>query len=208
MDDDDFRRGRPSLHKAFGEATAILAGDALLTLAFEILAAPLMTRVHRPDTLLAVISELARAAGARGLIAGQVADIMCEGKTVDARTVDHIVRNKTAALIKASLTCGARLAGGTREQIDILGRFGEDLGIAFQIRDDLLDLEGDAGRLGKAVGKDEQRGKATYPNLLGKEQARSLMQGLVGGAVKSVRVLGDKSEPLALIGEYVGKRVN
>ena len=166
MDDDDVRRGKPALHKAFGEAVAILAGDALLTFAFEVLASAPVARLFPPERLAASISELAVAAGSQNLIAGQVSDILSEGKTVEVETVDRIVRSKTAALIRVSLTAGAMLAGGTRAQIEILGRFGEDLGVAFQLRDDLLDLEGDPEKMGKAVKKDRQRGKATYPNVV------------------------------------------
>jgi geranylgeranyl diphosphate synthase type II len=151
MDDDDLRRGKPTAHKVFGEAVAILAGDALLTFAFGLLTSPGVVRIYRPERLLGVIGELAVAAGSEKLIAGQVMDVMSEGKSPDAETVEYIVRCKTGALIRASLTSGARLAGGSREQIAILGQFGEKLGAVFQIKDDLLDLEGDPAKLGKAV---------------------------------------------------------
>lgn len=208
MDNDDLRRGKPTVHKVFGEAVAILAGDALLTLAFEVLSSPEVGRVHPPERLVAVIRELASAAGSRRLIAGQVMDILSEGKPVDARTVEQIVSDKTAALIRASLSCGARLAGGTREQIEILGRFGEDIGKVFQIRDDLLDLEGDPEKLGKAVRKDEQRGKATYPMLVGRDGARELMNSLISSALETIRPLGRSAEILTSLGEYLGRRIN
>lgn len=207
MDDDDLRRGRPTLHKAFGEAVAILAGDALLTFAFEALTSPEVVRVHRADRLLAVIGELALAAGSKKLVGGQVADIMSEGKPVRPENVEYIVRSKTGALIRASLTCGARLAGGSADQVEILGRFGEDLGAVFQIRDDLLDLEGDPAKLGKAVGKDRQRGKATYPRLLGSSEAKAMIHDLVRSAVETIRPLGETARPLALIGEYLAERI-
>lgn len=207
MDDDEVRRGKPTLHKAFGEAVAILAGDALLNFAFEVLTSPEAVRVHRLDRLLGVIGELAVAAGSEKLIGGQVADIMSEGKPLERENVDYIVRSKTGALIRASLTCGATLAGGRADQIEILGRFGEDLGAVFQIRDDLLDLEGDPAKLGKAVGKDRQRGKATYPRLLGREEAKAMINDLVRSAVETIRPLGEAARPLALIGEYLAKRI-
>ncbi|MGO9568325.1 MAG: polyprenyl synthetase family protein [Desulfomonilaceae bacterium] len=207
MDDDDLRRGKPTAHKVFGEAVAILAGDALLTFAFEVLTSPGVIRVYRPERLLGVIGELAVAAGHENLIAGQAMDIMSEGKSPDPETVGQIVRCKTGALIRASLTCGARLAGGSREQIGILGQFGEKLGAVFQIKDDLLDLEGDPTKLGKAVKKDRQRGKLTYPTLLGKEKAREMMQELLESALRTIQPLGSKAECLTLIAKYVGERI-
>lgn len=208
MDDDDLRRGKPTAHKVFGEAVAILAGDALLTFAFGVLTSSGVARVYQPERLLGVIGELAVAAGSENLIAGQVMDIMGEGKAPDAATVGAIVRCKTGALIRASLTCGARLAGGSQEQIGILGQFGEKLGVVFQIKDDLLDLEGDPAKLGKAVKKDQQRGKLTYPMLLGKEKARGMMQELLDSALRTTHLLGGKGECLKLIAEYVGERIN
>jgi geranylgeranyl diphosphate synthase type II len=208
MDDDDVRRGKPALHRAFGEAVAILAGDALLTFAFEVLTSAQVARLFRPERLAASISELAVAAGSQNLIAGQVVDIMSEGKTVEVETVDRIVRSKTAALIRVSLTAGAILAGGLPAQIEILGRFGENLGFAFQIRDDLLDLEGDPEKMGKAVKKDRQRGKATYPNLLGTARTREMMSGLVTSALETIRPLGERAEPLASIGNYIAQRTS
>lgn len=208
MDDDDLRRGKLTAHKVFGEAVAILAGDALLTFAFGVLTSPEVRRIYRPERLLSVIGELAAAAGSENLIAGQVTDIMSEGKTPDAETADYIVQRKTGALIRASLTCGALLAGGTREQVGILGQFGKMLGAVFQIKDDLLDLEGDPTKLGKAVKKDQQRGKLTFPMLLGKEKAKEMMQNLLDSALTTIQPLGRKAECLALIAKYVGERMN
>ncbi|MEJ2715552.1 MAG: polyprenyl synthetase family protein [Deltaproteobacteria bacterium] len=208
MDDDDVRRGKPALHKAFGEAVAILAGDALLTFAFEVLASARVVRAFPPERLAASISELAVAAGWQYLIAGQVADIISEGKAVEVETVDRIVHGKTAALIRVSLTGGAMLAGGTRAQIEILGRFGEDLGVAFQLRDDLLDLEGDPEEMGKAVKKDQRRGKATYPNLVGKARTKEMMIGLVSSAIETIGPLGERAEPLASIGKFIVERTS
>ncbi len=206
MDDDDLRRGKPTAHKVFGEAVAILAGDALLTYAFQVLSSPEVTRVFRPERVLAVIGELSLAAGSEGLVAGQVMDIVSEGNPLDRETVDYIIGNKTGALIRASLTCGAILAGGTREETGILARFGADLGAMFQIKDDLLDIEGDPYQLGKAVKKDQHKGKATYPRLVGPEKSRAIIGEITASAVKTVRSLGDKAEPLALIARYVGER--
>jgi geranylgeranyl diphosphate synthase, type II len=208
MDNDDLRRGKPTAHKTFGEATAILAGDALLTLAFDLLSSPHAVRTYRADRLLQAMKEVAHAAGSQRLIAGQVMDMLCEGRTVNEDTVDYIVRNKTGALIRASLTSGAILGGGSDEQVFLLGKFGENLGAVFQIRDDLLDLEGDPKSLGKNVNKDRQRGKATYPALLGRERAKRMMQELVDTAIERVRPLGAKAEPLVALARYVVERTN
>jgi geranylgeranyl diphosphate synthase, type II len=208
MDNDDLRRGKPTSHKVFGEAVAILAGDALLTFGLGILGTAEVVRCHRAERLLAVIGELAHAAGSINLIAGQVVDITAEGKPIDEALVDFIVRKKTAALIRASLSCGARLAGGTTEQVEILSIFGEYLGAAFQIKDDLLDLEGDPTKLGKAVNKDQTRGKATYPRLVGETKAKAMMRALVESALEVIKPLGSAVEPLARIGAYIGNRLN
>ncbi|MGO9122183.1 MAG: polyprenyl synthetase family protein [Desulfomonilaceae bacterium] len=208
MDDDDLRRGKPTAHKIFGEAIAILAGDALLTFAFEILSSPWAVRLYRAERLLAAIRELAVAAGPMKLVAGQALDILNEGKEIKEEIVDSVVRAKTAALMRASLACGALLAGGDSLQIEILGRYGECLGIAFQIRDDILDLEGDPIKLGKNVRKDESRGKPTYPTLLGKEQAKKMMFQLLDSAMEAIEPLGPKAEPLVVISKYLGERIS
>jgi geranylgeranyl diphosphate synthase type II len=208
MDDDEMRRGKPTAHKVFGEAMAILAGDALLTFAFAVLTSPESTRVYRADRLLDVIRDLADAAGYGSLIAGQVLDITSEGQQVDAEAVDRIVRCKTGALIKASLTCGARLAGGNPQEIALLGRYGEHLGKVFQIKDDLLDLEGDPAKLGKAVKKDQQRGKATYPRLFGEEKTKVLMRDLMSEATEALQPLGERAGILTSLVGYVGQRVS
>ena len=208
MDDDDLRRGKPTAHKVFGEAVAILAGDSLLTLAFEVLTSPSCMRVYSSERLLGVIAELAFASGSERLVGGQFLDIVSEGKAVSAEMVERIIVRKTAALIRASLTSGARLAGGTDDQIRILGEFGEMLGKAFQMKDDLLDLEGDAAQLGKSVKKDRDRGKATYPSLLGKETTKEMMRTLISSALESIEPLGEKAWILAEIGRYVGERVH
>ncbi|MEW6532971.1 MAG: polyprenyl synthetase family protein [Thermodesulfobacteriota bacterium] len=208
MDDDDLRRGKPTVHKVFDEATAILAGDALLAFAFEVLSSPRMARAHRLERVIAVIGELSAASGSRQLVAGQMSDLLSEGKPVSREDVEYIVWNKTAALIRAAVKCGALLAGGSPEEVSLLSCFGENLGAAFQIKDDLLDLEGDAAKLGKAVRKDEKRGKATFPHLLGRDGARAVMQELIHTAQDAVRSFGDRAEPLVMIGGYILKRVN
>ncbi|MFC1834962.1 polyprenyl synthetase family protein [Thermodesulfobacteriota bacterium] len=208
MDDDDIRRGKPACHKEFGEAMAILSGDALLALAFEVLSAPAVVRVCEASRLIATLHELATASGSKKLVAGQVVDILSEGKSVNDKDVAFIVNSKTGALIRASLKCGALMAGGTKKEVELLSRFGTDLGAMFQIKDDLLDLEGDPVELGKAVRKDEGRGKATYPNLIGKEQTKMLMQILLNSALETLAPLGSRAEPLALIAHYLNDRAS
>lgn len=208
MDDDDLRRGKPTAHKMFGEAVAILAGDALLTFGLGVLTLPDVVRTYRPERLLCVIRELSLAAGSTRLIAGQVMDLMCEGKEVAPEVVDAIVTNKTGALIRASLLCGAILAGGSPEELRMLGKFGELLGVVFQIRDDLLDIEGDPAKMGKAVRKDDKRGKATFPRLLGAQKAAGMMQSMTTAALETIEPLGEKAEALITIGNYIGKRTS
>lgn len=208
MDDDDLRRGKLTAHKVFGEAIAILAGDALLAFAFEILSSSWAVRLCRPERLLTAIRDVAVAAGPRELVAGQALDILSEGVEASEGIVEFIVRAKTAALMRVSLTTGALLAGGDSRQIELLGRYGECLGMAFQIRDDLLDLEGDPEKLGKAVKKDESRGKPTYPALLGQAETKKMMTKLLDSALEAIKPLGPKTEPLVLIGRYVGERIS
>ncbi|MGD9818237.1 MAG: polyprenyl synthetase family protein [Desulfomonilaceae bacterium] len=208
MDDDEMRRGKPTAHKVFGEATAILAGDGLLNMAFEVLTSDNMLRTYRHDRLLKVVWTLAKASGSSGLIAGQVVDILSEGKKVDSDRVDYIVRRKTARLISASLECGAIIGGGNETQIDQLALFGEKLGVAFQIRDDILDHEGSSKELGKAVGKDQKRGKATYPATIGLEKSKILMNSEIESAIKILNDFGDKAIILRLIASYIGQRSN
>ena len=166
MDNDELRRGRPTCHIQFDEATAILAGDALLTLTFEILA-------DIPQHAQALIRELARATGSRGVIGGQAVDIESEGKPPNAETVQYIHRNKTAALIRASCVMGGICAGATEKQLEQLAAFGENTGLAFQLIDDILDEIADARELGKNTGVDKARGKLTWPAVYGLEQTRA-----------------------------------
>lgn len=208
MDDDDLRRGKPTSHKIYGEAVAILAGDALLTLAFEILSSVELARVFPCHRILSVIRDVADACGSRGLIAGQVMDMTFEGKIPDESVVEKIILNKTAALIKTALTSGARLAGANLEQLDVFSKFGQKLGMVFQIKDDLLDLEGDPEKLGKAVRKDGTRGKATYPALYGADHSRKLMRKLLDEAKMLIEPMGQRAQTLCLLTEYVGQRIS
>ena len=164
MDNDDFRRGKPTNHKVYGEAISILAGDALLTQAFILLSSPFLALNIPHDRILAVINEIASCSGSRGMIGGQVADIESERKPdIDLPTVQYIHIHKTGALIKASVKSGGILGGASERELASLIRYGEAVGLAFQIVDDILDIEGNSAELGKDTGSDRSRGKATYP---------------------------------------------
>ncbi len=206
MDDDDFRRGRPTNHKTYGEATAILAGDALLTEAFRLLANADANRLIAPATVLRVIELVARYAGSQGMVGGQVVDMESEGKVIDFPTLEYIHTHKTGGLILASVQAGALLGGGNEEQIAALTRFGGAAGLAFQIADDILDVVGDQTELGKDVGSDQARGKATYPALLGLAEARQRANELCDIAVESLTPLGTAAETLQLLARYIVNR--
>jgi len=201
MDDDDFRRGRPSCHKAFDEATAILAGDALLTLAFDVLVRPPCEGCGA-----ALVAELARGAGVGGMVAGQMADMAFEAAEPTAEAVSFIHRHKTAALIATSLRLGAIAANATPDACDRLGRFGEHLGLAFQIADDVLDVEAPSKQLGKTAGKDASSGKVTYPAVFGLEESRSRARELVAQAIAELEPFGPAGGLLCEVADYVVAR--
>lgn len=183
MDDDDLRRGRPTSHKAFGEATAILAGDALLTLAFETMASSGHPRA------LAAMKEIAARSGARGMIAGQAADMAMEGKTAEGGMLRYIHRHKTADLITAAVLAGLCLGGAGDEQLALGRAYGQRLGLAFQIVDDILDVVGDEAQLGKQTHQDARQGKLTWPAAHGLEQARQAAQAEIAGAMDAAAAL-------------------
>jgi geranylgeranyl diphosphate synthase type II len=206
MDDDELRRGRPTLHVRYGEAQAILAGDALLTQAFEVLAAaPPLKR--DPARGLAIVAEVAGAAGAGGMVAGQVVDLASEGRRgVDLATVAAIHRRKTGALIRAAVRVGAIAGRATPKQLASLSRYGEALGLAFQIADDILDEVGSTKVTGKRRGGDAERGKATYPALLGLDGARKAAERAARKAERSLEGFGPRAMPLAaLVRRVVGR---
>lgn len=194
MDDDDYRRGRLTNHKVFGEAIAILAGDALLTLAFGLFA---------EHASLEVIREVAIAAGTFGMIGGQVADIQSEGKSVDAETLEYIHRHKTAALIRCSLRSGAMLAGASPAALQAIGEAGSHLGLAFQIVDDILDVEGSLEDLGKTAGSDRRKKKVTYPEHFGVEASRLKAKALIEDAKTALGPLGPRAEPIRALAEFI-----
>jgi geranylgeranyl diphosphate synthase type II len=208
MDDDDLRRGRPTNHKQFGEALAILAGDALLTRAFELSA----RGVRPPDVAAACCADLASAAGAAGMVGGQVADLEAEDLTpsgdqrTDGERLAGIHRRKTGALIACAVSMGARIAGVNETLRRSLANYGQNIGLAFQITDDLLDIAGDRDRMGKGVGKDADRGKLTYPGVYGVEESRAQAKQLITSACGAVEPLGSAGEPLADLARFVLER--
>jgi len=205
MDDDDYRRGRLTNHKVFGEAIAILAGDALLTYAFRLIAEN-ASRVADPAVIREVILEIADAAGTGGMVGGQVVDIESEGKVVTAETLEYIHLHKTAALIRASLRVGALLAGGRPADVLAIGEAGRSLGLAFQIVDDILDVEGTLAELGKSAGSDERKQKATYPALHGVDASRAQARALIARAKERLQGLGPAAVPLCALADYILER--
>lgn len=207
MDDDDFRRGRPTNHKVFGEAIAILAGDALLTEAFILMSSPSYAAAVGNDRLLPVIHEIALCAGSRGMVGGQVIDMESEGnKEIDLATVQYIHTRKTGALIKASIKAGAVLGGGDADAVKAMTRYGEAIGLAFQIADDILDIEGTTEQIGKDAGSDEARGKATYPAVLGLSESKRRAQELLDLAIEALSPFDHRADPLREIARYIVSR--
>ncbi|MEM1059591.1 MAG: polyprenyl synthetase family protein [Verrucomicrobiota bacterium] len=205
MDNDDFRRGKPTNHKVFGEAIAILAGDALLTAAFEIAAScRSWPRYNHAD----VIKELAFAAGSQALVAGQVADIEHEGKKITPRELRYIHERKTAALISTSVRLGAMSANATPKQLANLTTFGQSLGLAFQVIDDILDITQTTEKLGKSAGKDLTAQKATYPALMGLEAAKREATRLTNKALGGLKPFGRKADALRQISDVMLQREN
>lgn len=204
LDNDDLRRGKPTNHRVFGEAIAILAGDGLLAYALETITGH--TEGVAPEILLNVANSVAASTGMSGMIVGQVVDMLCEGKKVDPETLKFMHKNKTGALIKLSLTVGAMLGGGTQEQIDALGLYGEKIGLAFQIADDILDIEGTEDKLGKPVGSDLRNEKTTYPSLYGLEKSKELANLAVEEANQALQGFDDRAEPLRAIARYIVDR--
>lgn len=206
MDDDDFRRGQPTNHKVYGEATAILAGDALLTEAFILLTNPEAWDGVAAQERCAVAHVLAKNAGSRGMVGGQVVDMESEEKPIDLPTLEYIHTHKTGALILASIEAGAIIGGADGEQRQALRRYGEAAGLAFQVADDILDIVADPSQLGKDVGSDVQRGKATYPALLGLDGARSRARDLRDIALSALDIFGPAAQPLRDIAGYIVDR--
>lgn len=207
LDNDDLRRGKPTNHKVFGENIAILAGDGLYSLAFETMLASSLTS-KQPQRAIAAMEEIARRAGVRGMIAGQTLDVKLEDSTPSASLVGYIHQHKTADLLTASVVAGLLLAGATEAQKAAGKRYGQALGKAFQIVDDLLDLQGNVALLGKQTGMDAQRGKMTWPAVFGEERARLEAKHLIGEAVDAMSDFGEKAEFLRRLAQETLTRVN
>jgi farnesyl diphosphate synthase len=213
MDNDDLRRGRPTTHKAYDEATAILAGDGLLTFAFDILARP---QTHKkPAVRIALISALARASGLGGMVGGQMLDLAAEGRFENGRVrqldfgaVKTLQAMKTGALLKFACAGGAMLGGANRKVLAALERYGAAVGEAFQVADDLLDIEGDAATVGKAIGKDAAAHKATFVSLLGIEGARKRLKNLIGDAETAIAAFGTDGAVLKAAAHFIANRRN
>ncbi|MCC6466493.1 MAG: polyprenyl synthetase family protein [Planctomycetes bacterium] len=203
MDDDDLRRGRATCHKAYDEATAILAGDALNTYAFELV----LEHVPDPRHAVAVGLELARAAGIDGMVGGQMADVEAEGAAPDLQRLVYIHEHKTGALIAGAVTCGAILGGASPPQLDCLRRYGRGIGLAFQVVDDILDMTATAEQLGKSPGKDAAANKMTYPRVMGIEKARAHAQELIRKALDELAVL-PAPHGLRVVAEYFVSRAH
>lgn len=203
MDNDDYRRGRLSNHKVFGEANAILAGDALLTYAFELLANP---KLGQPERQLRIIQEIAVAAGKAGMVGGQVADVAGEGKSLTLNEIEEIHKAKTGALLTVSARLGVILAGGTEDQVRALTSYAQALGLAFQIKDDILDVIGDSETLGKPAGSDLRQSKSTYVSLLGLEGAKTQLHAQITEALTALKPFGEKSIFLKELAYFIEQR--
>lgn len=206
MDDDDYRRGKPTCHRAFNESTAILAGDALLTAAFEVLSRSDLN--NDPHILLEIIHDISHAAGSAGMVGGQQADLEAEGKSIDLPNLEFIHTHKTGALILASVKVGAKLGGCSDSELQSLVKYGETIGLAFQVADDILDVTGTTTTLGKDAGSDEARGKATYPALLGLKESKVRVVELLDLALAGISEFDDKADPLRAIAKQIVNRSN
>jgi geranylgeranyl diphosphate synthase type II len=205
MDDDDLRRGKPTNHTVFGEAAAILAGDGLLTYAFDLLSSPASAAIGDPERIR-IIQTIARAAGPLGMVGGQSLDMIHAGEQVGFDVLRSIHRSKTGALITASVVSGAILAGADEEQEAALKDYGDNIGLAFQIVDDLLDVEATTEQLGKPAGSDIKSEKVTYPSLLGRETSRTMAREAVQEAIAALAAFDRQADPLRALANYIVDR--
>jgi geranylgeranyl diphosphate synthase type II len=203
MDNDDYRRGKLTSHKVYGEAMALLVGDALLTLAFKLLSE---CRCSRPEYVVRTINEVAAAAGTMGLIGGQVVDTFSTGDDINAATLEYIHRHKTGAIYRAAVRTGVILSGAGEDELASLTEYAEYMGLAFQIKDDILDIEGDEKKLGKPVGSDIRNNKATYPALFGLEKSKEKAVSAVNSAKDALQPFGKEADFLRALVEYVIER--
>jgi geranylgeranyl diphosphate synthase type II len=204
MDNDDLRHGKPTNHKIYGDAIATLAGDALLTDAFGVLARALATK--SPAMIAATVAELAEAAGSGGMVAGQVIDLLGEGRSMNLEQLEFLHSKKTGALFLTSVRGGARLGGATAAQLDSLTTYARALGLCFQVVDDLLDVEASTEQMGKRTHKDQAAGKNTYPGIMGVEASRKLARDLEHRAINAIASFGERAQPLRAIANFVVER--
>lgn len=190
LDNDDLRRGRPTNHKVYGEAMGILAGDALLNYAFEVMLAGSINK-ENPEKYLKAINEIAKGAGIYGMIGGQVVDVESENKQIGKEKLDYIHMNKTAAMMVGCMRAGATIGGANSEQMEEITKYAKNIGLSFQIVDDILDIVGDEAKLGKKVGSDIENHKSTYPSLLGLDKSKEIAHNLIDEAKKSIEKLSD-----------------
>ena len=206
LDDDDLRRGKPTNHKVFGEAIAILAGDGLLTQAFHLMTNPDLISFIPPERVLRAAHDMTGAIGTAGMIGGQVVDIESEGKPIDAETLEYIHVYKTGCLIKACIRAGAILSRADEDQLNALSSYGAHIGLAFQIVDDILDITADERLLGKDIGSDVDKEKATYPALYGLDESKKKAEKLVEDGITCLKVFDHRAEPLRAIGRFFLQR--
>ncbi|WP_246926882.1 polyprenyl synthetase family protein [Clostridioides difficile] len=202
LDNDDLRRGRPTNHKVYGEATGILAGDALLNYAFEVMLAGSINK-ENPEKYLKAINEIAKGAGIYGMIGGQVVDVESENKQIEKEKLDYIHMNKTAAMMVGCMRAGATIGGANSEQMEEITKYAKNIGLSFQIVDDILDIVGDESKLGKKVGSDIENHKSTYPSLLGLDKSKEIAHNLIDEAKKSIEKLSDDVDFLNGLAEYI-----
>jgi geranylgeranyl diphosphate synthase, type II len=208
MDDDDYRRGKPTNHKVYGDAMAILAGDALLTMAFDLISRPDLMKGCEPGRQVWIIQELAYGSGNMGMVGGQVFDIQAENKDIDLPMLQNIHKHKTGMLMRAAVRMGAIVAGATDRQLDDMTGYAEDIGLAFQIADDVLNVTGTREELGKNPNTDAERGKKTYPTFYGAEGARRLADDCIAHAISRLSSFGASADPLREIARYITSRKN
>lgn len=208
MDDDDFRRGKLSNHKKFGEAIAILAGDGLLNMAFEVMLRESLKLDVDNGLLLKAIDIVAESSGTKGMIGGQVVDMFCEESIKDISDLEYLHRHKTGAIIKSSAIVGGLLGGASEVELKSIEKFADNIGLAFQIQDDILDVEGNEQKLGKPIGSDKDNNKKTYVSMLGLNESKKLQEKLTNEAIQALSTFGEKANMLIELCKYLLVREN
>lgn len=203
MDDDDLRRGKPTNHKVFGEGIAVLAGDGLLNYSFEIMLNHALKNEKNSYKYVKAMNEIAKAAGVKGMIAGQVVDLESENKKIDKDTLDFIHMNKTSAMIIGSMRAGAIIGGANDSELENITNYAKNIGLAFQVVDDILDIVGDEKKLGKDIGSDLENNKSTYPSLFGIDKSRDIAKNLINDAKKYISEFDEKNEFLNCLADYI-----